>query len=325
MMMLGKVHALALLCLASVMYQTTMATVTPMPGNIKTELTKRGGFTQFLGLLKDAGLLDTLITADNITVFAPTDAALARVPADQLAAITGNHTELQRIMGYHAVLEDVRSLNNDNGRVRLLMFKVINSSNDLPIMINPYKKIHTLAAEGVNITERAIRVSNGYFHVLGGIMIPPQGDVMEIVAANGGLTSFTTLLKSTGLVDVIDSHDYNTVFAPRDAAFARLNSEVSKFLLSDLDAQIDVLSFHFSLRTIEYSVGMFHGEILHPYRINATLMMFTDFVTGDITVNTANIVQKDISATNGVIHIIDEVLIPPGVLLKMQDNGITTG
>ncbi|RUS83593.1 hypothetical protein EGW08_008647, partial [Elysia chlorotica] len=233
---LACVTALALMCSASVMCQTTVASVTPMPGDITTELTKRGGFTQFLGLLKDAGLLDMLKTADNITVFAPTDAAIARVPTDQLAAIKGNHTELQRVLGYHTVLEDVDPLNNISASFQWFTEEVVNSSNKLPVRINAYNQIHTVTAQGVNITERAIRVSNGYVHALDGIMVPPQGDVMEIVAANGGLTSFVSLLKSTGVVDVIDSSPHKTIFAPRDSAFAKLNSEVSKYLLQDLEA-----------------------------------------------------------------------------------------
>ncbi|RUS83592.1 hypothetical protein EGW08_008646, partial [Elysia chlorotica] len=215
---------------------------------------------------------------------------IARVPTDQLAAIKGNHTELQRVLGYHTVLEDVDRFNNVSKGLRWLSDKVINSSNELPIRLNAYTSIHTVTAQGVNITERAIRVSNGYVHALDGIMVPPQGDVMEIVAANGGLTSFVSLLKSTGVVDVIDS----------------------------------VLRLHIGAGKTKYSTGMHHGQTMGTLT-HAKLMIFMDLVTGDTRVNTANIVQKDISATNGVIHIIDEVLIPPGVLLKIQDNGLTIG
>ena len=79
-------------------------------------------------------------SADNITVFAPTDAALARVPADQLAALTSNPTELQKVLGYHALLEDVKGLHRRG--IGRLHDKVIISSNGLPIRINVYRLVH---------------------------------------------------------------------------------------------------------------------------------------------------------------------------------------
>ena len=83
------------------------------------------------------------LLADNITVFAPTDAAFARVPSDQLAALASNPTELQKILGYHALLQDVKALHR-NGLNRL-SDKVITSSNNLPIRINVYKLVHVCA------------------------------------------------------------------------------------------------------------------------------------------------------------------------------------
>ncbi|GFR93100.1 transforming growth factor-beta-induced protein ig-h3 [Elysia marginata] len=216
--------------LASALCQTTMAPTTPMPVDLETELTQRGGFTQILSLLKTAGLLDTLKNADNITLFAPTDAALARVPADQLAALTSNPSDLQKLLGFHALLEDVKALHRKG--IGRLQDKVIMSSNGLPIRINVYRLLHTVAAEGVNITERGIRVSNGYVHALDGVMIPPEGDVVEIAVANGKLTSLVSLLSAAGLVDAIKSDMNITVFAPHDAAFAKVDPKVTAYLTS---------------------------------------------------------------------------------------------
>ncbi|RUS83597.1 hypothetical protein EGW08_008651, partial [Elysia chlorotica] len=224
MRMLASLGALALLCFGSVMCQDTM------PGDLEAELTKRGGFTQILALLKGAGLLDTLKMADNITVFAPTDDAIARIPADTLAAVTGNPTELQKILGYHAVLKDVTALHR-NG-INRLQDKVVMSSNNLPIRINVYKSVHSIAAEGVNITERAIRVSNGYVHAIDGVMMPPTGDIVEIAVADGSFTTLVSLLTSAGLVDAIKSDMNITVFAPNDAAFAKLDPQVTAYLTS---------------------------------------------------------------------------------------------
>ncbi|KAK3784094.1 hypothetical protein RRG08_060521 [Elysia crispata] len=88
----------------------------------------------------------------------------------------------------------------------------------------------------------------------------------------------------------------------------------------------DVLLHHVVDRKTLYSIGMRHtltyltADQGHDY-----LMILEDFATGDIKVNTACIVQKDISATNGIIHIIDEALVPARVLLKIEEQGITIG
>ncbi|RUS83595.1 hypothetical protein EGW08_008649 [Elysia chlorotica] len=265
-----------------------------------------------------------LSPANEITVFAPTDAAIARIPADTLAALTGNPTELQKILGYHAVLEDVAGLHKDF--INRLQDKVVMSSNNLPIRINVYKPVHSIAAEGVNITERAIRVSNGYVHAIDGVMMPPTGDVVEIAVADGSFTTLVSLLTSAGLVDAIKSDMNITVFAPNDAAFAKLNPPVTAYLVSHPEDLKNVLLYHVVEKTTLYSIGMLHTLTFHTADQNRdNLMVFEDFATGDIMVNTAKIIKKDISATNGVIHVIDEVLVPARVLLKIQEQGITIG
>ncbi|RUS69093.1 hypothetical protein EGW08_023142, partial [Elysia chlorotica] len=88
----------------------------------------------------------------------------------------------------------------------------------------------------------------------------------------------------------------------------------------------DVLLYHVVERITLYSIGMRHTLTFHTAdQGRDNLMVLEDFATGDIMVNTAKIVKKDISATNGVIHVIDEVLVPARVLLKIEEQGITIG
>ncbi|GFR93078.1 transforming growth factor-beta-induced protein ig-h3 [Elysia marginata] len=139
----------------------------------------------------------------SITLFAPTDAAFARVPADQLAALASNTTELQRVLGYHAVLDKAVFLDGQHD-------KTLMSSTGVKIIVRAHTVLNVIAAEGVDVAERNIRVANGYVHVLGGIMTPPEGDVVDVIKANGELTSFMSLLSSTGLDDFLRaSNEFN--------------------------------------------------------------------------------------------------------------------
>ena len=175
MKMFTGLATFALLSLGTVLSQA--------PVDLESELIQRGGFTQIVSLLKSAGLMDTLTNANELVLFAPTDDALARVPADQLVKITGDPAQLQKVLGYHAILQEIKDLHA--GSVGKLQDKVVTSSNGLPIRINVYRAVHSVTAEGVNVTVGDIRVSNGYVHALDGIMIPPEGDIVDIATASG--------------------------------------------------------------------------------------------------------------------------------------------
>ncbi|GFR93075.1 beta-Ig-H3/fasciclin [Elysia marginata] len=80
------------------------------------------------------------------------------------------------------------------------------------------------------------------------------------------------------------------------------------------------------VRATRYSISLKHGLSLRTKDdLSGFLMVFRDLATGEIRVNNAIIVQKDIGATDGVVHIIDEVLLPATFLVHMEDQGITIG
>ncbi|KAK3784092.1 hypothetical protein RRG08_060519 [Elysia crispata] len=183
-------------------------------------------------------------------------------------------TELQKVLGYHVLLEDVKGLHK-NG-TGLLLDKVVMSSNGLPININVYRSINIRACSG-----------SWYLH---------------------------------------NADKSITVFAPYDAAFAKLSPGVVEYLLSHPQELKIVLRYHLVKQKTRYSISFRHTISFHSAdRPHDRLMVFQDFATGDMKINTARIVQKDISAKNGVIHIKDEVLIPARVLLKIEGQGITIG
>jgi len=131
-------------------------------------LTKRGNYTQILYLLQKAGLIDTLLKATDITLFLPTDAAMARVSPQTINDLSMNQTALVDLLSYHAVVGTAEKIgHHDND-------KDLTSCNNKPIRINIYNSpIRVRSAEGIKVTDEDIHVANGYVHGIDGIMTAP--------------------------------------------------------------------------------------------------------------------------------------------------------
>ncbi|HLY48696.1 MAG TPA: fasciclin domain-containing protein [Solirubrobacteraceae bacterium] len=136
----------------------------------------------------------------------------------------------------------------------------------------------------------------------------PPGSVRNIVETARTAGEFTTLVTAidrAGLAGILADHGPYTVFAPSDTAFARLPEGVVDSLLASPDTLADVLSYHVvsgRLTTADVarraSAETFQGEDL------------TISNNGDVRVDGAHVVHGDIEASNGVIHVIDRVLLP---------------
>ena len=136
-----------------------------------------------------------------------------------------------------------------------------------------------------------------------------DGHGMDIVDTAAGAGNFTTLLaaaEAAGLVDTLKSEGPFTVFAPTDEAFAALPEGTVEGLLADKDALTAVLTYHVVAGKVmsgDLSNNMIAGTVN-----GAEITIMTE---GGVMVNDANVVAADIEASNGVIHVIDAVILPP--------------
>merc|ERR1711970_422258 len=129
-----------------------------------------------LDLLRSTGLLTQLKSATQVTLFAPTNNALMKIPQADFEDLKADTQRLTELLQYH-VTTDMGF--HTNGRANDLVLTSLH--NNLPIRINIYGLLHIYAAEGKNITERDLRASNGYVQGLDDLMIPPTGDVVDIL------------------------------------------------------------------------------------------------------------------------------------------------
>ena len=131
-------------------------------------------------------------------------------------------------------------------------------------------------------------------------------DIVDTAVDAGSFTTLVAAVEAAGLVDTLNGEGPFTVFAPTDDAFAALPEGTVEGLLADPDALAAILTYHVvagKVMSTDLSDGMMAATVN-----GAEITIGTE---GGVTVNGANVVTADIEATNGVIHVIDAVILPP--------------
>ena len=129
-------------------------------------------------------------------------------------------------------------------------------------------------------------------------------DIVETAVSAGTFNTLATALKAAGLVDTLKGKGPFTVFAPTDAAFAKLPQDQLRALLADKTKLTAVLTYHVVPGVVmakDVKAGMV--KTVQGSNINVTTM-------GGVKVNNATVTAVDIVADNGVIHVIDTVILP---------------
>jgi uncharacterized surface protein with fasciclin (FAS1) repeats len=264
--------------------------------NIVETADAAGSFTTLLAAAKAAGLAETLATGGPFTVFAPTDDAFAKLPDGTVEALLNDIPTLKSILLYHVV----------SGKV---MAADVTEMQSAPSLFGQDIAIET--GEGVrvadaNVVKTDIAASNGVIHVVDTVMMPKN--IVEVAASNDDFSTLVTAVKAADLVDVLSGMDAFTVFAPTNSAFGKLDpSMVADLLKPENKSQLQsVLTFH-----------VVPGRLTSEDVVKAKKL---DTVQGEslkvkaegdtVMVGGSKVVAVDVPALNGVIHVIDTVLVP---------------
>ena len=270
-----------------------------------------GEFSTLIAALVAAGLVETLDGRGQFTVFAPTDAAFAELgfDADNIGDLPVE--DLTAILLYH-----VAQGRRDSGSV-LSADRVRMMSKEFAFPSIMDSKPYINDAE---IIIPDVMASNGIIHVINKVLMPPAGNsIVDIaLAVNAETGEFSTLiaaLQSADLVEALDSRGQFTVFAPTDAGF--LNAGLTPDNIGDVpvEALTDILLYHVAngrrmsgdVLTSD-QIRMLNGDFIF---IDAANLKIID---GDPSSPDAMLLAPDlidIEASNGVIHVIDNVLFPP--------------
>ena len=250
-----------------------------------------------------AELADDLSGAGPFTVFAPTDAAFAALPAGTVDALLLDPTgDLATILLYHVL--GLQALSTD-----LVDGMIVTTLQGDDIMV-------TINADGVFINDAQVTVaditaSNGVVHVIDAVLLPPvmpTNSIMDIVANSPEHTTLEAALVASGLNETLANPGDFTLFAPTDAAFAALPAGTVDALLADpFGPLVNVLLYH-ALGGTALSTDLSDGLMVTTLEgQNVTVTINAD----GVFINDAQVIIADIMADNGVVHVIDAVLLPP--------------
>lgn len=257
-----------------------------------------GSFKTLVAAVQAAGLEETLRGKGPFTVFAPTDDAFAKLPKGTVEALLADPKALANILTYHVLPGNVMAADVKDG---LEAVTVQGSSVKFAIHSNGVPAI-----EGALITATDIKAFNGVIHVIDTVILPPK-DIVD-TAVEAGFKTLVAAVQAAGLEDELRGKGPFTVFAPTDAAFAKLPKATLDALLADPKALSNILLYHVVSGKV-MAVDVKDG--LEAATLQGAKVKFAVHSGGVVTINDSRITQTDIRVANGVIHVIDTVILPP--------------
>jgi uncharacterized surface protein with fasciclin (FAS1) repeats len=249
-------------------------------------------------------------------VFAPTEEAFAALPAGTLEYLLANPDELTKILLYHVVAGEFKAADV----VTLPSATTLNGA-DVIITVNGGVKVND-----ADVIKTDIMAKNGVIHLINKVLLPPMEDANANVttgrmspqmgpdgkipifplAQKAGLRTLATALQATKLQKTLTTDGPFTVFAPTEEAFAALDPGTLEYLLANPDELTKILLYH-------VVAGEFKAAdvVTLPGATTLNGADVTITVNGGVKVNDADVIKTDILAKNGVVHLINKVLLPP--------------
>ena len=278
-----------------------------------------GKFKTLAAALGAADLVDALKGKGPFTVFAPTDEAFAKLPAGTVETLLKpeNKEKLAGILTYHVVTGNVMA----KQVVGLKGAKTLNGQRvDIKVTGG------TVMVDAAKVVTTDIACDNGVIHVIDSVILPADKNLAETAVSAGKFSTLVAAAKAAGLVEALAGKDALTVFAPTDEAFAKLPAGTVESLLKpeNKGKLVDILKYHIVAGRV-YSEDAVAAKSAKTLQGSPIMVTVSD---AGAKINSSNLVTTDIDASNGVIHVIDTVLMPPekqSNARKTLENAVAKG
>jgi uncharacterized surface protein with fasciclin (FAS1) repeats len=290
-------------------------------GDIVDTAIDAGSFNTLVAAVVAADLESTLRSEGPFTVFAPTDDAFAKLPAglvDKLL-LPQNKEKLKELLLYHVVSGRILA-----GDLKWSQLVPTVEGDRLWIRKTWGKKI---MVNNAAVIARDVLATNGVIHVIDQVLIPqgfeleleqPTNDIVDTAIAAGAFNTLVTAVQAADLVDDLRGAGPFTVFAPTDDAFNKLPPALlSALLLPENKSKLqELLLYHVVGARVLSKDLQFYQRAATLQGSKVTIVKWF----GGVWVNFSKVTTADVLATNGVIHVIDRVLIPAGFTLNVNGN-----
>jgi uncharacterized surface protein with fasciclin (FAS1) repeats len=247
-----------------------------------------------------AELAGVLSGEGTFTVFAPTDAAFDALDADLLEALLADPTNLLAdILTYHVADQTLLSGDLNDG-------DMVTTINGEDVTIS--EAGGDLFVNGVLISVADLETDNGVVHVIDAVLLPTElTTVYDIVVNSEDHGTLEMAINTAGLDGVLsDESEELTLFAPTDAAFDALPAGLLNELLDDPDGDLTEVLLYHVIEGFNIEANISAGNVMTLFGEEVEITISGD----DIMVNDAMVTVTDLVAINGVVHVIDAVLIP---------------
>ncbi|XP_044058955.1 periostin, osteoblast specific factor b isoform X2 [Siniperca chuatsi] len=245
----------------------------------------------------------------SFTFFAPSNDAWELLDETVRSALVSNvNIELFNALHYHMTFKRLLTKDLRNG------MQVTSMYNDLGLQINHYSN-GVVTVNCARIIHGNQIATNGVVHVIDRVISAVGNTILDVIEIDDDLTTLSDMAQNTGLLEKLGKPGHYTLFAPTNKAFESLGSEVLERLRSDKKVLEALLNFHL-LDSVQCSEAIMAGSSYETMEGN-NIEIGCDGES--LTVNGIKMVlKKDIVTTNGVVHLIDQVLMPDSAKQVME-------
>jgi uncharacterized surface protein with fasciclin (FAS1) repeats len=275
---------------------------TPAQKNIVEIVVADPNFSLLKQAVVRAGLTSALSTG-SLTVFAPDNAAFATAGLDSatIASIPANI--LGMILKYHVL----------NAKVEASGVPASDTVNTLDgVNLYASSNANGVFVNGIKVKTANVQAANGVIHVISDVLIPPTENIAEVVSNDDNFDLLLAAVVRAGLASAVSGNGKYTVFAPTDAAFAAAGfPDEASINLAPVNAVAAIVKAHI-IGTNVFASDLINASTAATLQSGTTLTIGTNPASVKVTGSTnpaSNVTEANITTTNGVIHVIDRVLL----------------
>ncbi|GFV64472.1 transforming growth factor-beta-induced protein ig-h3 [Trichonephila clavipes] len=272
-----------------------------------SEVLEEYGLNEFLKLLEVANLKNFYDSLENVTFFIPSNEAIRAVPAGLLESLMSNINSLFSVLLYH-VADGTTQIKTSE---QIFYSKLENTSIRAQVHSSYPHAAPQVFVQCALVLSPGNKMCGGNLHVINKLLLPPKLSIVEVLEGLEEFSTLVLLLRVTGLERRLRNLDMqHTLLAPTDDAFHQMGQETLFKLLEDLPLATDLIKMHILSGTA--CCSQLKGDLLAGRRqiraLDGSLLKLDRYREGVMRIGGAHIVDCDIMASNGVIHMTDAIV-----------------